>query len=472
MSYSSFNNNSDIFFKEIDFSKELKQYDRCYNTRISKLKELIIKRIGSEWGSKIEINKSIPDCKDKEVSVIIGVLYKEMPLKPNPLLDGFSKSLIRESYVLNTYNTNDRNISLINKGNKSDMIFLEDNEGKVLLDVSNLSNTKNDTFLIDNLYSGVVVGLKGSYNYIQGYFSVLDFIYPYKISIERMTLQNNPSNERPYILFTSGLNLGNESISKEKLSLIEYFNNKPNSKVYKLILIGETIKVPYDIEEYSDDSEHNQIQNKNITVEYIKNIQSADNFLSLLSEKVHVEIIPSEKEPTNFTYPQLPINKNILMKCKEKKNLTTVSNPYYSIFNIQNNHEILSNPLYKDDFFIKNNNKSIKFLFFSSQIINTIKKYTLLTDESHIISSLFEYGHFCPIMPDMLRSYPLKDIDPFLIEFSNPDVVVFGGCEKFDCFDLLFNGQFRKVITVPKFQNKNSIVYYDILNNHSFEVSV
>lgn len=457
MSNPSFHNNSSIFFNEIDYSKELKQYDSCYNTRLKTLKDLIVRRTSTKWGGNIEINKSIPECKDKEQSVIIGVIYKEMPLKPNPLLTGFSQSLIRESFVLNKNSKDDKHVKEVNKGNKLDALYLEDNEGKVLLDLSSL---KNESFTIDSLYSGIVVGLKGSYNFIQGYFSVYDYVFPYEVTIERKEVPNRQT-EGQVLILTSGLNLGFDNISKEKLGLIEYFKQKSyNNQVYKLVLIGGTFKFPNEIEEYSDDSEHNQVYNKNITFEYIKNVQSADNYLDLLSNSIDIEIIASDKEPTNFLYPQFPVNKNILMKCMKKNSLSTVSNPYFSIFN-EAKSEI--NDQLK---------KKTKILYFSSQIINTIKKYTVLSNETKIISSLFEYGHFCPIVPDMLRSYPFKDIDPFIIEYTNPDVVIFGGCENFDQFDVVFNGQVKKIILVPLFLNKNSIVYYNVPNGYSYEVCI
>ena len=136
---------SDIFFEEIKTVKTLDQFKDIYNTRLNTLSPKLINVASEKWPN-YKIQKRIEDCKDLSKCVIIGITYKDMLHKPNPIKENYYESLKIENYISSNF-----------KNSKEDIVYLEDSRAKVKLCFDELAHDKH--FNINNLYSGIVTAV-------------------------------------------------------------------------------------------------------------------------------------------------------------------------------------------------------------------------------------------------------------------------------------------------------------------------
>jgi len=97
--------------------------------------------------------------------------------------------------------------------------------------------------------------------------------------------------------------------------------------------------------------------------------------------------------------------------------------------------------------------------------------YSDLEDNSPegVLAHLVNIRHICPTAPDTIRSYPFVKTDPFIMEES-PNVFFAGNCEKYGQKLMMGDaGKAIKVIAVPKFREKKSIVLLDLESMQSYE---
>ncbi len=169
------------------------------------------------------------DTKPNQPTVIIGTLFKEMPLKPSILKN-----------LLGTLGTRKfKNGQYISE---EDYAVLEDNSGRVRI-------RKNEVFSPDNFVTGAIVALKGVVD-VKGFFEVKDFTYagiPFSGSIPRNInltsqrgLYDDLDSGREFVAFVSGLEFGEpgDVLSTELLLRFlrgEMFNGVKGAKLASLI---------------------------------------------------------------------------------------------------------------------------------------------------------------------------------------------------------------------------------------------
>ncbi len=136
---------SSIFFEEINTLKTLDQYKDIYNVRFKALSPKLINVASEKWPNN-KIQNKIEDCKDLSKCILIGITYKDMFNKPNPIKENYYESLKRDNYISTNF-----------KDSKEDIIYLEDSRAKVKLCFDELVNDK--IFNIDCLYSGIVLAV-------------------------------------------------------------------------------------------------------------------------------------------------------------------------------------------------------------------------------------------------------------------------------------------------------------------------
>ncbi len=435
-------NISSVFFSEFDFLLDPGQYFRVYDKRLTFLKGKLQQKLHVDW-PKIQLNSSIPKCKDKNLSICIGVLYKDMPLRPNPLSPNYQQQLVCSSFLSSSVKENLK---------KHDNLYLEDKHGKILLDLSKIRNLH-----VDDFFSGIVIAVKGKYDIHEGHFIVSDIMLPYShivnvISPDNLLISNQ--NFTPNIAIIGGIYHGISPLfkTKEECDHYEAVKNKLSSNLKKitsldkLIISGGLINVFNDLDNFQDDKESNRISNNKIKIKLIDEIARADSFINTLAKDILVEIMPSEKEPTTALFPQMPFNKRLFKASKNNSNVQFVSNPYK---------------------FMKGNNTIFGF---SQEILSSIKKYSNKTNDIDIIVEFIQSGHLAPIIPDMIRSYPFKDTDPFLItkEDDIPEVIFYSGGDKYERREILFNKKKLTLLIIPEFYKTNSII---LLNTETYEAA-
>jgi DNA polymerase delta subunit 2 len=110
---------------------------------------------------------NILDIKPNQLTVIIGTLFKEMPLKPSILKN-----------LLGTLGTRKFKNGLY--VSEEDYVVIEDKSGRVRI-------KKSDRFNPDNFVTGCIIALKGTVDN-NGFFEVKDYCYagiPFQQSIPK-----------------------------------------------------------------------------------------------------------------------------------------------------------------------------------------------------------------------------------------------------------------------------------------------
>jgi len=176
------------------------------------------------------------------LTVVIGTLFKEMPLKPSILKN-----------LLGTLGTRKfKNGQYISE---EDYAVLEDNSGRVRI-------KRNEIFNPDNFVTGAIIALKGVVD-IKGFFEVKDFCYagiPFNMNLPRSIntatkrgLYDKLDENREFVAFVSGLEFGEpgDVLSTELLLRFlrgEMFDGTKNvalaSKITRVIICGNSIVQP------------------------------------------------------------------------------------------------------------------------------------------------------------------------------------------------------------------------------------
>ena len=139
-------------------NKEILQYATFYWLRLQALKPHLREVAEIKWEKDYNLVyvNNILDTKPNQLTVVIGTLYKEMPLKPSILKN-----------LLGTLGTRKfKNGQYISE---EDYAVLEDNSGRVRI-------KKNEIFSPEHYVTGMIIALKGVVDK-NGFFEVKDFCF-------------------------------------------------------------------------------------------------------------------------------------------------------------------------------------------------------------------------------------------------------------------------------------------------------
>ena len=175
------------------------QYASLYISRLNLCYNPLKQQAEQKWPNT-PICRNILDLKGKDEKVIIGITFKEMPLKPS-ILKGV-EAMIGIKKVE----------SFVNEA--EDFLSLEDSSGRIKIN-SELSKSIN----IGEFITGIPVALKGVLDE-KGLFIVNDYeFYQIKTGEENAPAPLNSEESENVILFVSGLHFGDPSEKDGKLNL-------------------------------------------------------------------------------------------------------------------------------------------------------------------------------------------------------------------------------------------------------------
>lgn len=179
---------------------------------------------------------------------------------------------------------------------------------------------------------------------------------------------------------------------------------------------------------------------KNFVAGSVGAIKQLDDFLLQLTNKLDVDLMPGEFDPTNMMLPQQPLHHAMFTKTSSanRSRLHSVTNPYR--FEVNN----------------------VSFLGISGQLIDNIRCVTSLDDPVDLMKLTMEAGHIAPTCPDTLACYPFYGNDPFILN-ELPHVYFAGNQEVFKhekFFDR--NRNCVHLISLPKFSSTFSCVLFNI----------
>lgn len=228
---------------------------------------------------------SIKDAKKQ--SVIVGMLYKEMKLRPSPLAEYASVVHVKQQ-ILPKYISED------------DRLFIEDETVRMPIRDCKVLNPQL-------MVTGVIVCLKGVIN-DQGEFETEEYMLPGQY----LTIPFVPAAEEKYVAFVSGLQIAEANVDHSALMLLKDFilGNTPlndlSRKITRLIVAG------------------NGVGNCDI-----QSLVECDVYLSQLASCVYIDVMPGDADPSNRNIPQQPIIPCFFEHSKRYGTFKSVTNPYF-----------------------------------------------------------------------------------------------------------------------------------------------
>ena len=323
---------------------------------------------------------------------------------------------------------------------------MEDEHGSI--------NIVGDSIHVNELITGIIVGCRGKVCQNSGNFICTNMIFntlpPIKVIKQYNTNKNN--NNDKYICFLSGLELGyiENNHSNCVSMLFDYLygfigDTNKSSKIIRVIICGNSLNNELLIENltlFDFDREYKKKQKKQ-NQEIDHDIRKLDNYLSLLSKSVYIDIMPGKKDVSNCLMPQQKLHKCLFPKSHENNSFNLVTNPYK--FNINN----------------------ISILGTDGQNIDDILMYTKGLSKIDCLQLTLQSNIIAPTAPDTLSCYPFKLNDPFLINES-PHVYFTANSNKYDIKYMYNNNNTSKksqkmvLLSIPSFVKTKQIVLLNI----------
>ncbi|CAF1120832.1 unnamed protein product [Brachionus calyciflorus] len=428
------------------------QYAPLYAERLVSMKKELSKACAHKW-PQYEV-KSLVDLIKHDKCVIMGTIYKEMKNKPN-ILKELAEDDESSALPIQPINRDAKYIDLEN-----DQLILEDDLQRILLiDATNSNLIKSNT-----LCTGLVIALLGTENE-NSEFEIEDYVFKETpIYDSLITPKETPSKSDKHIVFLSGLELGDGSKTNEYLFklqlLIDYLRGDFISEASDdlSMMLSNTIRLIIAGNSLSSSTQSKDMINKAkyLTKNYVAGsvgaIRQLDDFLLQLINKLEVDIMPGEYDPSNLMLPQQPLHHAMLTKSISsdfKYNLHTTTNPY------------------------KFNLNGLSFMGTSGQFIDDIRKSTNVDDPIEIMKLTLQAGHIGPTCPDTLACYPFYGKDPFILD-ELPNIYFCGNQNEFK--HEVYTPEYAQhkqihLISLPKFSTSYSCIFLNLSTLKSEQIN-
>ncbi|XP_011004837.1 PREDICTED: DNA polymerase delta small subunit-like isoform X2 [Populus euphratica] len=390
------------------------QYSQIYFARLHLMRTLLYSLI-THWKPHVPVCTVLGLEEGKEC-IIVGTLYKHMKLKPC-VLDEYSKE--RSAVPL---------VKPHNFMHPDDHLVLEDESGRVKLGGTVLSPSKYVT--------GGVVALHGKET-TAGDFLVLDV---FEAGLAPQMKPQLKSSEDKYVVFVSGVSVGSSKSNPLQFQLlVDHITGHLGddqgiaAEIVHVVFAGNSVEIPSGLLNGQNLASKDQSR-------LSEPVQELDILLTQIAAGVSVDIMPGSNDPANFALPQQPLNRCLFPGSRAYNTFNSCTNPH--CFELD----------------------GVRFLGTSGQNIDDLKKYSEARDELELMERTLKWRHLAPTAPNTLGCYPFTDKDPFLIE-SCPHVYFVGNQDKYGTRILNGSeGQFVRLISIPKFCNTGIAVVLNLRN--------
>ena len=347
--------------------------------------------------------------------------------------------------------------------NIEDSLYIEDSFGRQTIS-GNYPNYKKEEFI-----SGIPIAIKGKINK-DGVFIFDDYLFYENIKSKNdyiLNTFNSPpvkiknNNDENYILFISNLKIGfpqeeegfNESLRTLLIDFIQNRNNINNElknysdKIKRIILVGSSLNTNEKELEKKIILDNSNFSFQEINNVILENYITLNKFLNIISNYIHVDLMPSSDSKDDLLYPQNPLNKLLFSENIKNINntvLNLVTNPYF--FKLKLNSENI------DKYFIGT----------SGENINIIKQYSCFENNIDIMKKNLEWKHLCPINPNYLNLYSPDDkSDPLIIQ-ELPDVYFTSSDENEFKFEKIhINNKEIILMSLPDFSKSSKCILFN-----------
>ena len=242
--------------------------------------------------------------------------------------------------------------------------------------------------------------------------------------------------------------------------LIDFIQNRNNinnelknysDKIKRIILVGSSLNTNEKELEKKIIMDNSNFSSQEINNVILENYIILNKFLNIITNYIHVDLMPSSDSKDDLLYPQNPLNKLLFSENIKNINnsvLNLVTNPYF--FKLKLNSE----------------NKDKYFIGTSGENINIIKQYSCFENNIDIMKKNLEWKHLCPINPNYLNLYSSdNNLDPLIIQ-ELPDVYFTSSDEKeFKYEKIYLNNKQIILMSLPDFSKSAKCVLFNYEDN-------
>ena len=404
-------------FGGIDFEK---QYASAYFVRLESLRAAVMSAARDRWVAthRISENQLVGNVKsyksDSQEIVLVGVMFKDMCLKPNVLSDIQNSLSLSDQWLLPP-----DGVDVARKVSDSDVVYLEDMEARIQL-------VFEDNSVPQSFPTGIVVAVLGCVNQ-HGFFNVHDYVLP---GCQSPSSALKMTDEPSYVAMVSGLQIGSPSSNPLSLQLLRDFlmgtsgsdeDTKLASQIVRVIVAGDSLF-------YKPDRDPSATS-----------MQEADIFFSELASVLPVDVMSGARDPTNYCLPQQPLHSGLFPEARRYANMNVKTNP----FKLKLGEMVL--------------------LGTSGQNLTDILQYTNLESGLDALDLVAKARHLAPTAPDTLACYPFTMTDPLIVSENNggcPHVIFSGNQTKTE--SRMVDGSGVRIATISDFSLSPSILLLNV----------
>lgn len=197
-------------------------------------------------------------------------------------------------------------------------VFLEDESGRIELDISNVLDYPWVT--------GTTIGLKGTADSSGKYF-VQQVVEPGIPNVNKVH-ESSLGSDSKYVALVSGFNYGKEGAenSLERTRMIELLNGSFHAEfglnVARLVVVGNTMSAPIKIS-----NEFKKKYGHEIAKYKVDHLHQIDREFSNLSKNINIDIMPGEDDLSTLTLPQNPVPKALFPTLSKIESVNFTTNP-------------------------------------------------------------------------------------------------------------------------------------------------
>lgn len=393
--------NSASLQQQTDTSQSVyqRQYSHVYAQRLSMLKPrcLLLLKASLQEIPRIVVGRVLELSSQKENTpiLVVGTLVKECenpkeePLFPN------------------------------NKCRKSDVLYLEDESGRVTL----------ETNQVHDYPTGVVVAVKGVVKH-GGILHVNKFYTPAMgpTPFVEGELKKDTNGHAPHVMLVSGLNCGAPGVcSLTRDMLLGYLQGSFDtsaSKICRVVIAGNSCHANADA------------------------VKELDGWIAqVCASGIPISLLPGKDDPSTANWPQRPFHSSLLKyggSFIDKSLLQRTPNPMACGLG--------------DKFVVGTDGRNVSDLV----------QHTSIKTELEALTFTLTSGHICPTGPSSVPTVPSGEVDPMVLE-ETPALYFAGNCNEF-ATDLVEHEEKKtRVVCIPKFAKTGQVV---LVNLETLDVQV
>ena len=397
-------------------------FANLYFTRLNELRPAVEASVRRQWGDDaLQHRVKTLDVEPDENVLVIGTLYKEMTGKPN-MMEESTRDVLQDRDL-----SPDLQAKYCGEG---DTLVLEDESGRITLAGSKLDG--------ETLVTGVVLAVRGVLS-SSGELEVSDFCLP--------GLPPQPALPRPaaateggrYVAIVSGLRVGDTRHDMLPLQmLLEHLtgqigcaeDQRQQASIVRLIIAGDATCPPAAATEQGGALASLDVMKKLASEEQqalSKNVRSLDQFLTMVTASMPVDLMPGATDPCNYLLPQQPFHHCMLPLASQQPTLNMCTNPHACSLD------------------------GVSFLGSSGQFLDDMVRYLPTDDRLETLADSLSFQHIAPTAPDTIGCFPFTSTDPFIVK-ECPHVYFAGNQPAFQT-KLVEGpaGQRSRVVLVPDF---------------------